>query len=163
MSMDEITIKYQLTWKEYRRMYSGADPMKSRLFVVLILMVIAITWIALTANHQLLWAIVITIFAAQLVASTFYFSPRRRWRIGIGIQEPTSVTVSDRGIDRKSESLEVKREWTEIAKLRETNEYFILLPSGGTSSIFFPKRGLESSDEEVKLRRILMAHATLIP
>jgi hypothetical protein len=156
--MVEVVIEYRLTWREWRRIYWGASTKKSAYaFVVVFAFVFGLSTLVFS-DRSLVLVIVIAIFAAQYVGWTFWIAPRRYWNSAVGVQEAKRVEVSDEGVVRTSESLQETLGWDQFRSLKEADGYFILVGRPGCGSVFLPKRGLATIEDEDTLRRLILGH-----
>jgi hypothetical protein len=156
--MDEVVFEYRLTWVEWRRIYWGATTKKTiSTFVLFFAFVFGLAGLAID-DDNLAWVIVIAIFAAQYVVWTFWVAPRRYWNTAVGVQEAKRVEISDEGVLRKSESLEEKLGWEGFRSLKVAKRYFILVGRPGSGSVFLPKRGLTTTEDESTLLRVILRH-----
>lgn len=151
-NMNEVVIEYRLTWPEYRRMQWRAGRSRNILLVIIVLMFSAIVAIA---GDNWEWRIAAGIFAFGLLLMNYWGTPKIQWSNGLGMQELRKLTIDDRGIVSKSESLEFKIDWSQVAHVEETNDYFVLFGKRRTVLFVILKRGISSQDEEVKLRHVL--------
>ena len=155
--MDEVVIHYQLTWREWRRIYWGASTKRSvTAFILVFLFAFGLSTLAV--SESLVLVIVVAVFAAQYVVWTFWIAPRRYWNSAVGVQEAQRVVVSDDGVLRTSASLEERLDWERFSGVKIAKRYVILLGRPGTQAVFLPKRGLSSPDDEIALRRLVDAH-----
>jgi hypothetical protein len=157
--MDEVVLEYQLTPDDIRPILWGASPKTNRMFVGIIVSVAFVVVAAASANHELILAVILVALPADVLVTRFWIAPRRYWRLTLGVREPKELKIDNQGITSKSESVEIRYEWSRFSGTRETNDYFYLLPSKDSTGIAFPKRGLRSTDDEEKLRTIFEFHA----
>ncbi|HEY5262810.1 MAG TPA: YcxB family protein [Acidimicrobiales bacterium] len=158
MEQGTIVIGYQLTWGEWRRIYWGASMKKSiSAFALFFGFFFGISTL-LFANHNQVAAIVIAILALVSVVSRFWIAPRRYWNSAIGVQEAKRVEIGDEGIVRTSESLEERLAWDRFRSASDTKDYFILKGPSGSASVYLPKRGLRTPEDEAVLLRLILTH-----
>jgi len=150
--MNEVVLEYRLTWPEYRRMQWRAGQSRNNLLVIVV--VIFSTIVAL-AGDDLEGRIAAGIFVFGLLFMNFWGTPRIQWSNGLGMQELRQLTIDDRGIFSKSESLEFKIDWSQVAHVAETSDYFVLFAKRRAVLFVILKRGLSTQDEEAKLRHVL--------
>jgi hypothetical protein len=155
--MDEVVIQYQLTWREWRRVYWGVSTKRSAYaFILVFLFVFGLSTLAVAQSLALV--IVVAVFAAQYVVWTFWIAPRRYWNSAIGVQEAKRVVISDEGVRRASTSLDERFGWDRFSAVKIAKRYVIFLGRPGTPSVFLPRRGLSSADDERALRRLIDVH-----
>jgi hypothetical protein len=158
MEQGSVVIEYQLTWGEWRRIYWGASMKKSiSAFALFFAFFFGITTL-LFANHYQVAAIVIATLALVSVVSRFWVAPRRYWNSAIDVQEAKHVTISDAGIVRTSESLEERFAWDRFRSVKDAKDYFILKGPSGSASVYLPKRGLLTPEDEDELLRLILGH-----
>jgi hypothetical protein len=157
--MDEVVLEYQLTPDDIRPILWGASPKANRVIIVIIVSVALVVVAAAVANHELIVAVIFVALPGDVLVTRFWIAPKRYWRLTLGVREPKELKVDNQGITSKSDSVEIRYEWSRFSGTRETNDYFYLLPSKDSTGIAFPKRGLRSTDDEEKLRTIFEFHA----
>jgi hypothetical protein len=156
--MDEIIVEYRLSWSEWRRIYWGASIKKSvSAFLLYIAFVFGVSTLVFSDGSRV-QVLVIAIFAVAYFASYFWIAPRRYWNSGVGVQEAKRVEIGDEGIARTSESLEERLDWDRFRGFKEAKKYFILIGRPGSGSVFLPKRGLATVEDEGALRRLILRH-----
>jgi hypothetical protein len=163
--MDGVVIEYQLTFAESRRALLGASPKTNRALVTIMVGAELIAAASTIGNKDPTWSIVLAIvevivFAVFLMLR-FWIVPMRYWRAIPGTQEPRTVTVDNRAIVSKSESVETTYGWSQFSSTRETSEFFFLLPRKRAMGFAIAKRGLRSTADEVRLRLLFESHAPL--
>lgn len=72
------------------------------------------------------------------------------------VEHPVTVTISDEGYATASRSGPGRHGWTHFRRVRETDEFFLLLLKGG-GSYYLPKRAVPADDLE-PIRGILRRH-----
>jgi hypothetical protein len=105
------------------------------------------------AGNDLQWWLGAAISFALFLWIIFWFNPQNYWKNGLGIQEPRLVAISESGISIKSKSADFNLDWSQIARVDETREYFVVVTEKKTGGFVFPKRGIKSKEDEVNLRR----------
>jgi hypothetical protein len=163
--MDEVVIEYQLTFDESRRALLGASPKTNRALVIIMVGAELIAAASTIGNNEPTWSIVLAsveviVFAVFLVRR-FWLVPRRYWRVMPGVQEPRTVTFGNQAIVSKSESVETTYEWSQFSSTRETSEFFFLVPRKRVMGFAIAKRGLRSTEDEMRLRLLFESHAPL--
>jgi hypothetical protein len=158
--VDDVVLEYQITWAEFRRAQIRAVPMRAVDIVggvTLVCVLIGVT------DHQPFWTYYGIVFCLVFSFLMSYVAPRRIWNSGLGFQEPVKVTINDQGIIRKSASLEIKLEWSRFQRVRESKEFFILMPRKKIGAFLILKRGLDSAVDENRLRQLLGANVLRAP
>jgi hypothetical protein len=156
--MDEVIIEYRLTWREWRRIYWGTSTKRSiSTFVLLFAFVFSLVGL-IVDDDNLVWVIVIAVFAAQYLVWTIWVAPRRYWKSALGVQEAKRVAINDEGIVRTSESLAESFGWDQFRSVRDARGYVILVGRPGSMSVFLPKRGLRAPNDEDVLLRLILRH-----
>jgi hypothetical protein len=156
--MDDVTLEYQLTLDEYRRMRSGPSPKTNRVIVSIIVGYALVAVLGAITSHKYLAFIPIFAFALFcLFARTF--GPRRYWKTHSGIQSPRTVTFTPEGIEATSQTMDIRYTWSHFSRTRETGEFFFLVPIESGAAIAVPKRALRSHEDEARMRSILESRA----
>jgi hypothetical protein len=158
MEQGTIVIEYRLTWGEWRRIYWGASMKKSISAFALFFSFFFVISTLLFANHNQVAAIVVAILALVSVVSRFWIAPRRYWNSAVDVQEAKHVAISDEGIVRTSESLEERFAWDRFRSVKDVKNYFILKGPSGSASVYLPKRGLPTTEDEDVLLRLILLH-----
>jgi hypothetical protein len=129
--------------------------------VVFISLLIAVTSEA--SDHAWIWLALTVAFVIWFLSAVLWTGPKRAWKVGIGAQEPRVVMVSSEGIDRTSESLKIRLEWTRFSSVRETSEFFIFVPKKSQGTFSIPKRVFGSRDDEEAFRSLVEKHLESAP
>lgn len=161
--MEEMTLEYELTWEEFRRSQMGASRGKPILLNVVVCFSLLILAALEASDHAWIWLALTVAFVAWFLSASLWIGPKRAWKVGIGAQEPRTVTFSNDGIDRASESLKIRLEWTRFSSVRETNDFFIFVPKKSQSSFSIPKRVFRSQDDEEAFRSLVEKHLESAP
>jgi YcxB-like protein len=156
--VEEVVLEYQATWEEFRRGQMRAIPNKG--LAVMALITLGAILLGLTSKDSF-WIYYGVAFAILFFLMAVVFGPRRAWNAGIGFQEPRKVTINDKGVVSKSNSLEMKLEWSRFRYVRESKDLFLLMPKKKMSGFMIVKRGLASASDERALRHILERHLTV--
>ena len=153
--MGSVVLQYQISFEEFRRGLVRATPLKS-LAVIAGLLIFFVLYGAAAKDWG--WIFFgggfVVVFAFMALVAT----PRRYWKAGIGLQEPRTITLSDAGILNTSPSLEMKLEWSRFGRVRETKEFFILMPKKRVGAFMILKRGLVAPGDEQRLRALFATH-----
>ncbi len=153
--MNDIVIKYRLSWREYRRMVWTADPKRHSFLVLLFLIAGAIIAIA---GDDVEWRITALIFGFGFPAMMFWISPKINWSNKLSASSQKTITINDERIVFDSVSSETRLTWPQVNRVRETRDYFILHASKPNGAFFVPKRALASGADELNLRSLFKSH-----
>jgi hypothetical protein len=150
--MDDVVVKYHLSWPEYRSMQWKGAPKRN---FVLVLAIWVLSAIVAVAGGDIEWTIAAIIFGGGLPSLLFWIGPRMHWSNSLDIKDPRTTTVGDQGISIRSTAHEFRLGWSQIESVRENDRYFVVIQVKGNGALFIPKRGLSSSDDETRLRNFL--------
>lgn len=156
--MDEVIIEYQLTWREWRRIYWGATTKKIISAFILFFAFFFGVSVLVFANHRQVWDIVIAALALVSIVSNFWIAPRRYWNSSPGVQEAQRVAVSDDGVVRTSASLDETLGWEHYRSVKDERGYFVLVGRPGYRSVYLPKRGVATPEDEGVLLSLILRH-----
>ena len=156
--MDDVTLEYQLTLEEYRRMRSGPSRKTNRVVASIIVGYAFVAVLGAITSHEYVAFIPILVFVSLCLFARV-IGPRRYWKTHSGIQGPRTVTFTSEGIETKSQTLESRYLWSHFLRTRETGEFFFMVPVESGIVIAVPKRALRSNEDNARLRAILESHA----
>jgi hypothetical protein len=156
-AMDEVILQYSPNWAEFRRAQVGISHAKVVLLVAGVSFMAILGGVAAVWDRQWLALAIGELFWFVTLSCFLWYWPRDAWKFGAGSQEPRRLTISDAGILRSSDSLDVTFTWDGFTKVRESDEFFVLRPTWRENSFSIPKRTLSSS-QETELRELLARH-----
>jgi hypothetical protein len=158
--MDDVILQYTPNWGEFRRAQVGISHSKVILLVVSVTFMAILGGVAAVWDHEWVALAIGELFLALVLSRSLWFWPRRVWKFTAGSQEPRRLTISDTGVVRSSDSLEVTYHWDGFTKVRESDEFFVLRPTWKENSFSIPKRALSAS-QETALRELFARHVVI--
>jgi hypothetical protein len=98
--------------------------------------------------HDALLTFVYALLAPVWLLLVFWFEPQRNWNRGIGAKEARTIVINGEEVIRRSQSLTVRREWSEFARWRQTKHFIILLPKERVLTFSILRRAISLEDGE---------------
>jgi hypothetical protein len=86
-----------------------------------------------------------------------YFSAKKQLRTNPHLGGPTTVTISNTGLDTIGPHSEAHLDWAGVVKARETKTLFLIYPQRAVTQVL-PKRLFLSAEDESRVREILRSH-----